>query len=80
MSDYKSLADKMVFFMRVRDDARAKIDALPRNGDAWPVLSVMLDEQEKHAADALYSAAVAADRLGRLAALAELAQPKKQKA
>ena len=77
MAQDKSLADKLVFFMRMRDEAKAKIDALPRDGDAWPTLSVLLDQQEKATADALYEATMTADRLGRLA---EVAQPKKQKA
>ena len=77
MAQDKSLADKLVFFMRMRDEAKAKIDALPQNGDAWPMLSVLLDQQEKTAADALYAATMTADRIGRLA---ELAQLKKQKA
>lgn len=77
MAQEKSLADKLVFFMRMRDEAKAKIDALPQDGDAWPAFSVLLDQQEKAAADALYLATMTANRLGRLA---ELAQAKKQKA
>ena len=77
MAQDKSLADKLVFFMRMRDEAKAKIDALPRDGDAWPIFSVLLDQQEKAAADALYFATMTADRLGRLA---EVAWPPKKKA
>lgn len=77
MAQEKSLADKMVFFMRMRDEAKAKVDALPRDGDAWATLSVLLDQQERAAADALYEATITSDRLGRLA---ELVQTKKQKA
>lgn len=77
MAQDKSLADKLVFFMRMRDEAKAKIDALPRDGDTWPTLSVLLDQQEKAAADALYEATITTDRLGRLA---EVAQPPKKKA
>jgi hypothetical protein len=75
MAQEKSLADKLVFFMRKRDEAKAKIDALPREGDFWPPLSVLLDQQEQVAASALYEAAITADRLGRLA---ELSQAKKK--
>lgn len=77
MAQEKSLADKLVFFMRMRDEAKAKIDALQREGDAWPILSVLLDQQEIEAADALYMATMTADRLGRLA---EVAQSKTKKA
>lgn len=67
MAQEKSIADKLVMFMRVRDEAKAKIDELPHDGDAWPVLQVMLDEVQTMAADALYNAAITADRIGRLA-------------
>ena len=78
MAKENSLADKLVVFMRMRDEARAKVDALPHDGETWPTFSVLMDEQEKAVANALYEATMTADRLGRLAA--ELAQSKKQKA
>ncbi len=67
MAQQTSLADKLVMFMRVRDEARAKLDELRQNSDLWPTLSMMLDQQEKAAGDALYEATATADRLGRLA-------------
>lgn len=67
MAQQKSLADKLVFFLRVRDEALAKIEDVPKDGDAWPTLAVMMDEQEKAVSDALYLATMTAERLGRLA-------------
>lgn len=83
MAQQQSLADKLVFFMRMRDEAKAKIDAIPQDEEAWSTLSVMLDQQERAAADALYEATMTADRLGRLAEqtlgrLAELTRTKKK--
>lgn len=67
MAQEKSLADRLVLFMRTRDEARAKIEALPREGVAWSQLELMLSDQERALGDALYQAAANADRLGRLA-------------
>ena len=68
MAQEKSLADNLVFFMRMRDEASAKIDAMPHEGDAWPQLGMMLEQQERTVRDALFQATMTADRLGRLAA------------
>lgn len=63
----QSLADKLVFFMRVRDEAKRTIDAMPHESDAWPQLGMMLEQQEQVVRDALHHASLTADRLGRLA-------------
>ena len=76
MAQELSLADQLVRFMRMRDDAKAKIEALPKDGEAWPTLSVLLDEQNKAVSNAMYLAAMTADRLGRLAET--MPQPKKR--
>ena len=76
MAQELSLADQLVRFMRMRDDAKAKIEALPKDGEAWPTLSVLLDQQNKAVSDAMYLAAMTADRLGRLADT--MPQPKKK--
>lgn len=68
MAHEKSMADQLVFFMRMRDEASAKIDAIPHEGDAWPQLGMMLEQQERVVRDALFQATMTADRLGRLAA------------
>lgn len=75
MTKELSLADQLVRFMRVRDEANAKIEAMPREGDAWTQLGIMLEQQEKAVSDMLYQAMMTADRLGRLA---EAVQPKKK--
>ncbi len=67
MAREQSLADQLVFFLRLRDEASAKIDAMPHEGDAWPQLGIMLEQQERAVRDALVGAAMTADRLGRLA-------------
>jgi hypothetical protein len=77
MAQQKSLADKLVFFLRVRDEALSKIEEVPKDGDAWPTLAVMVEEQEKVIGDALYLATMTAERLGRLA---ESTLAKKRKA
>ena len=76
MAQELSLADQLVRFMRMRDDAKAKIETLPKDGEAWPTLSVLLDQQNKAVSDAMYLAAMTADRLGRLADT--MPQPKKK--
>lgn len=68
MAQEKSLADQLVFFMRMRDEASVKIDAMPHEGAAWPQLGMMLEQQEKLVRDALFHATMTSDRLGRLAA------------
>ncbi len=68
MAQEKSLADQLVFFMRMRDEASAKIDAMPHESEAWPQLGLMLEHQERTVRDALHQATMTADRLGRLAA------------
>ncbi len=75
MAQEKSLADKLVFFLRMRDEARVKLEALDKDGELWPMLAVMLDEREKAAGDALYEQTMAVDRIGRLA---EWAKAKKK--
>jgi hypothetical protein len=67
MAQEQSLADQLVFFLRMRDEASTKIDAMPHDGNAWPQLGIMLEQQERTVRDALVRAAMAADRLGRLA-------------
>jgi hypothetical protein len=68
MAQEKSLADQLVLFLRMRDEAAAKIDSMPREGDAWPQLGMMLEQQDRAVRDALQDAAMTANRLGRLAA------------
>jgi len=75
MAQEKSLADKLVFFMRMRDEARAKLELLDKDGELWPMLAMMLDERERAAGDALYEQTMAVDRIGRLA---EWAKTKKR--
>lgn len=67
MAQEKSLADKLVFFMRMRDEARAKLELLDQDGELWPMLAMMLDDREKAVVDALYEQTMAVDRIGRLA-------------
>ena len=74
MAQEKSLADDRVFFMRIRDEASAKIDEMPHEGDAWPQLGIMLEQQERMVRDALFQATMTADRLGRLAAALQTEQ------
>ncbi len=76
MAQELSLADQLVLFMRMRDEAKAKVEALPKDGEAWPTLSLLLDQQNKAISDAMYLAAMTADRLGRLAET--VPQPKKK--
>ena len=67
MAAEKSLADVLVWFLRMRDEAAEKIDALPHEGEAWPNLGMMLEQQERAVRNALHDAAMTADRLGRIA-------------
>ncbi|MBK9497345.1 MAG: hypothetical protein IPO08_23055 [Xanthomonadales bacterium] len=67
MAQEKSLADQLVFFMRMRDEASAKIDAMSHEGDVWPQIGMMLEQQERMVRDALFQATMTAERLGRLA-------------
>ena len=74
MAQEKSLADGLVFFMRIRDEASAKIDAMPHDGDAWPHLGTMLEQQDRMVRDALVAATMTAARLGQLAAALQTEQ------
>ena len=69
MAQEKSLADQLLFFMRVLDDAGTKIDALSHEGKAWTQLGILLEQQERAVRDALHQATMTADRLGRLATI-----------
>ena len=75
MAHEKSLADRLVLFMRMRDEAREKLETLDKDGELWPMLAVMLDEREKAASDALYEQTMQVDRIARLA---EWAKTKKR--
>jgi len=74
MAQEKSLADQLVFFMRMRDEADAKIDAMPHEGDVWPQLGMLLEQQESTVRDALLQATMTSKKLGRLAGLLQKEQ------
>lgn len=74
MAREQSLADQLVFFLRMRDESAAKIEAMDKTHECWGTLQVLLDQQSMNVRDAILQAAATAERVGRLAAHASRAE------
>ncbi len=67
MSNLDSLADALVRYMRTRDEAKAKADAIPKAHDAYATLGILIERQDDAVRDALRHATDTAFRAGQAA-------------